>query len=404
MRLTDTPALAASALPDYAKVYGASVREMDREISRTTSSRELIDLTHGDTRAFQPPARAREDLLAAVDDNSEAYSPYRGSLSVRRTLAPHVSALLGVEVDPTTQLIITPGTQGGLFAALNALVSPGDFVAMPSVEYFMDERIVASLGAQALRLPVVYSDDGVAEIAEASWHTARVAGARGVVFSNPNNPTGAMLSPTSVECVATWARANDAWVLADQLYCRLVFDDRDFCHVAALEGMAERTVTLLGPSKTESMSGYRVGVAVAPAEVVDAMEVVMSMASLRTAGYAQHVLTGWMDGDAQWLRERTLAHQALRDHLVERLRAVPGLEVRPPAGSSYVFPDASGTPYGRSHGGDDFEIARALKSAGVVVSPGYQFGAAGRGCFRINFSQDPQRLEMALDRIAETLS
>ena len=168
--------------------------------------------------------------------------------------------------------------------------------------------------------------------------------------------------------------------------------------------MSERTVTLVGPSKTESMSGYRVGAAVGPPEMIDAMEQVISLTSLRTAGYAQQTLRHWIDDDGAWLSERTKAHQQIRDTLVERLRAIPGVTVSTPAGSSYVFPDASSSPWALAHGDDDFALAVALKKNGVLIAPGYQFGIAGRGHFRINFSQDAERLSRACDAIEEVLT
>ena len=129
-----------------------------------------------------------------------------------------------------------------------------------------------------------------------------------------------------------------------------------------------------------------------------------ALAALRTGGYAQHTLRHWMDGDEQWLSERTAAHQAVRDDLVARLRGVRGMHVSTPAGSSYVFPDCSATPWAEARGdNDDFALAVALKSAGVLVSPGYQFGLDGRGHFRINFSQDPVRLARACDAITDVL-
>jgi aspartate/methionine/tyrosine aminotransferase len=147
------------------------------------------------------------------------------------------------------------------------------------------------------------------------------------------------------------------------------------------------------------MSGYRVGVAVGPAQIVDAMERVLSLTALRTGGYSQQVLRHWMAEDDGWLAERTAAHEAIRDNLVGRLRAIPGVRVAAPAGSSYVFPDVSAT----EAGGNDHELAVALKAAGVLVSPGYQFGPSGRGRFRINFSQDADRLALAVDRIESVL-
>jgi aspartate/methionine/tyrosine aminotransferase len=399
------PSLVAAELGAYASLYGASVREMDRTVAASPGPSDLIDLTHGDTRAFLPPLSARTDFEAAVDDNTEAYSAYRGSATVRRLLAPRIGSLLGREVDPASELILTPGTQGGLFTSLSALAAPGDIVAFPSKEYFMDERICAYLGAKAHRIALRQSAQGIMTIDQNDLDDAARSGARGVVLSHPNNPTGGLYARETAERLATWIVDSDMWAVVDQLYCRLVFDDNEFVHIGSLPGMAERTVTLLGPSKTESMSGYRLGAAVGPRDVIEAMEQVVSLASLRTAGYSQHALRHWMDNDSSWLAERIVAHQKIRDFLIDSLMSVPGMKVSSPAGSSYVFPDASESPWALHHGSnDDYELAMALKRNGVLISPGYQFGMEGRGHFRINFSQDFDRLSVACSRIQEVLS
>ena len=111
-----------------------------------------------------------------------------------------------------------------------------------------------------------------------------------------------------------------------------------------------------------------------------------------------------MVGDEKWLAERTQAHQVVRDVVVDRFRSIPGVTVSVPAGSSYVFPDASATPSSMVNGNDDHRMATEFKVNGVLVSPGYQFGLDGRGHFRINFSQDLARLTRACDRIEEVLT
>jgi aspartate/methionine/tyrosine aminotransferase len=399
------PALVAAELGAYTSLYGASVREMDRAVASTPGPDDLVDLTHGDTRAFLPPSSARADFEAAVEDNTEAYSPYRGSANVRRLLAPRIGSLLGRDVDPTIELILTPGTQGGLFTSLSALVAPGDVVAFPAKEYFMDERICAYLGAKAHRIALRQSERGIMTIDQADLDEAARNGARGIVLSHPNNPTGGVYARETAERLAAWVVASDMWAVIDQLYCRLIFDDNEFVHLGSLPGMAERTVTLLGPSKTESMSGYRVGAAIGPSDVIEAMEQVISLASLRTAGYGQHAMRHWMDNDETWLGERIQDHQEIRDFLVGALLTVPGMKVSSPGGSSYVFPDASESPWALRHGAnDDFALAVALKKNGVLVCPGYQFGTDGRGHFRINFSQDFDRLSIACRRIQEVLA
>jgi len=391
------PALTAAALDDYAASYGASVLELDQALAAAPGPADLIDLTHGDTRAFVPPAVAAADFAAAVAENTEAYTAYRGSASLRSAVAPRLARLLGRPVDGASQVIVTPGTQGGLFTALSALISPGDTVALPDPEYFMSERIIAYLGGKALRLPLRQDSKGLLSITRHGL--AAAASADLLVLSHPNNPTGGVYTAETVQAIADLVTAGEMLAVVDQLYCRLIFAGTKYLHLSSLPGMAERTVTLLGPSKTESMSGYRVGVAVGPAPIVDAMERVLSLTSLRTGGYSQQVLRHWMADDDTWLAERTAAHEAIRDDLVARLRAIRGVSVAPPAGSSYVFPDASGT----AAGSNDHDLALALKDAGVLVSPGYQFGPSGRGRFRINFSQDAGRLAVALDRMETVL-
>lgn len=397
IRLRATPALAAAALEHYAASYGASVLDLDRTLAAAPGPADLIDLTHGDTRAFTPPAVAAADFAAAVEENTEAYTAYRGSASLRSVLAPRLARLLGSPVDGTSEVIVTPGTQGGLFTALSALVSPGDTVALPDPEYFMSERIIAYLGGKALRLPV--SQDGAGLLSISPEALTAATGADLLVLSHPNNPTGGVYRADTLHALAAMVTSSDMLAVVDQLYCRLIFGGTQYLHLSSLPGMAERTVTLLGPSKTESMSGYRVGVAVGPAPVVDAMERVLSLTALRTGGYSQQVLRHWMADDDAWLGKRIAAHEAIRDDLVARLRAIRGVTVAPPAGSSYVFPDASAAAAGRN----DHELAVALKAAGVLVSPGYQFGPSGFGRFRINFSQDAGRLSLAVKRIEAVL-
>jgi len=393
-------AIGRTWLENYRSLYGQNVSEMDRTIAAIPKHADQIDLTHGDTRAFVPPESAFKDFTKAVQDNTEAYSAYRGSATVRELLAPRISKLLSIEVNPLSELIITPGSQGALFSALSAFVGPGTVVAFPSVEYFMNERIVSYLGGQSIRIPSKVNTDGYIEIEETDLEAAHKSGASVLVFSNPNNPTGGIYSRAVCERLANWAKKYEISVIADQLYCRLIYDNREFTNMVSLPGMKNQTITLLGPSKTESMSGYRVGVAVAQNQIINSMESILSMTSLRTAGYSQHALTHWLAEDDAWLEERVMHHQEIRDYLVQALSTIPGVTVSKPGGSSYIFPSMSETEsINGNHYENDFVFTQDLKLAGVLVSPGYQSGIAGRGHFRINFSQNFELIKTSVPRI-----
>ena len=162
--------------------------------------------------------------------------------------------------------------------------------------------------------------------------------------------------------------------------------------------MRERCVTLLGPSKTESMSGYRVGAAVGPPAVVEAMEDLLSVSALRAPAYAQRAMNSWLRDDQAFVDERVREYQRLRDLTVAALRRISGVSVQAAGGTAYLFPRVGDGSVG------DQRIAEALlNEAGVIVNPGYQFGAAGQGHFRLCFAQDETAWLPALDRIGAAL-
>lgn len=327
------------------------------------------------------------------------YTPYSGDRTVRSAVAESVSGFLGIDVNPDTELILTPGTQAALFGALACVVEQGDTVALGDPDYISDERIVRFLGGRAVQVPLSWDDaDAQPELDLDILETAFVGGARTLLFSNPNNPTGAVLSAGNVRAIAKLAAQHNVMVIVDELYSRLVYDGRAFAHLIAEEGMRERCITLLGPSKTESMSGYRVGAAIAPQEIVDRMEDLQGVSVLRAPAYAQHVMTRWLSDDQDFVAARIRDYQALRDRTVKTLNASGLLRVRPAQGTAYMFPDATAV------GADTQEIALALKSeAGLLVNPGYQFGPSGEGHFRICFAQEEHAWDAAMARMLATL-
>ena len=387
------------ALPERENVLGRSVRAAERELEQAPAPADLLDLTYANTHRFPPPSWALTDFVAAAQGAGMTYTPYRGDRVVRSAVAESVSAFLEVGVDPATELVLTPGTQAGLFAGLSAIVGQGDTVALVDPDYMSDERILRFLGANVIHVPLLWADQGQPPSLDFdALESAFRRGARTMVLSNPNNPSGMVLPPAAVQRIGALATTHDVTVLVDELYSRLVYDDAPFAHLIAEPGMKERCVTLLGPSKTESMSGYRVGIAVAPSEIVDRMEDLQGVSVLRAPAYAQHVLTRWLSDDHDFVQARIRDYQHLRDHTVETLNASGLLRVRPAGGTAYLFPDASRV------GCDVQTMAKALKSeAGLLVNPGYQFGPAGESHFRICFAQEEKAWDVAMQRMLATL-
>jgi len=381
---------------DGAAELPLSGRQADLELRLDGASHGLIDTTHFDVTRFPPPDWALPAFVSAAESGAAAYTAYRGGPDVRGRCADAISALLGVDVDPERNLVLTTGTQGGLFAVLSALVDAGDRVALTDPEYLFAERILRFLGAEVVRIPLTAGSDPGVDLQQ--LEDAAIRGIRLLLTSNPNNPTGIVYSDDTVKGISRLAAAHDFLVVVDELYCRLVYDETPFTHLAAEPEMSTRTVTLLGGSKTESLTGYRVGAVVADAEIIDAIEQVIAFSALRAPAYSQHVLTGWLHEDDDFVRERVRQLRIMQRHAAGRLRSVPGISVEPGAGTAYLWPDVSGL------GLTSLDAGRLCYDAGVVVSPGYQFGPSGKTRFRMCFAQDEARLDAALDRITAALA
>jgi aspartate/methionine/tyrosine aminotransferase len=386
------------AVPELEPILGVSLREAERELAHTPLPQGyFLDATYADTHRFPPPAWALPTFTQAAGGEGMTYTPYRGDDGVRAAVAANVESVLGISPTDPSEVILTPGTQGALFITLASLIEPGDVVILPDPDYLSTERTLRYFGAEVVRIPIVYPRDGRPVLDADKLSAAAQRKPKLMVFSHPNNPTGMIYADSTLAQITSLAHEHNFYVLADQLYCRLVYDNEPFTHIANLDGMRDRTITLLGPSKTESLSGYRVGVAVGPAGLVDLMEEVQSCTALRAPSYAQHLLARWLADDQDFVKSRIPEYQALRDTTVERINASSVMRVRSVYGSAYVFPeiivDAT-----------EQEVSIALKrDAGIVVNPGYQSGLAGCGHIRLCFAQDEKVWDDALDRILDVV-
>src|SRR3984885_10481638 len=261
MPLPSTPAVSRRVLrmhmPERAGQIGMSVREADRWLNLDGGGRGLLDTTHFDTVRFPPPAWAAGVIGEAVASGELAYTPYRGHPGVLDTLAATLGGVLGVPLSPAENLALTPGTQASLFTTLSALVDEGDLVLAADPDYLFNERILAFLGARVQRVPVTRDDGGAPRLDLAALAHACEKRPKLLLFTNPSNPAGFAYDAGTIDAIAELAERWDFRVVVDSLYCRLVYEEAPFQHLIARPGMRDRCVTLLGPSKTESMSRSR---------------------------------------------------------------------------------------------------------------------------------------------------
>lgn len=401
MALPNRPtAVSRLALPEGAEYAGRSIRELEREFEDSPSRPgPVLDATYANTHRFPAPDYALEAFTKAASGDGMTYTPYVGDHRVREILADNLAEYLGVDARGDNGVILAPGTQGALFIALASVLEPGDKVILPDPDYLSTERTLRYFGADVIRVPVLFEDqDGRPTLDRDALETAAAQNPKLFIFSHPNNPTGAIYSEDTLQQIAELAQRHDFLVLADQLYARLVYDGESFGHIANLPGMQERTIMTFGPSKTESLSGYRLGIAVAPQRLIDDMEDVQSVTALRAPAYAQHLLKHWLADDGDYVAERVKEYQALRDWTVDKLNESGLFAAQKSWGTSYIFPkvlvDAS-----------DQDLATAIKrEAGVIVNPGYQFGPRGVGHMRLCIAQDEAEWKDALERLIDVVA
>ena len=382
---------------------GQEVRQVVNDLKMIGEKLEgaPVDFSHGDVDAFCPTPGAYEAFCEGYQvGGAQAYTEYRGKNLIRKQVAEDLARFTGAPVEADRELILTPGTQGALFLAMGSVIGRGDKVAIVEPDYFANRKLVEFFDGELvpIRMDYMKSFDR-AGIDLEQLEKAFQEGVKVFQFSNPNNPTGVIYTREEICEIAGLAQKYGATVIVDELYARQIFDHREYTHLRAQNILnPDNLITIIGPSKTESLSGYRLGVAFGAPILISRMEKLQAIVSLRCAGYNQAVFKTWFHEPEGWMEERVCAHQRIRDDLLALFRKEEGITVRPTEGGSYIFPKVEGL---RVTIQDFTKILRL--QAGVTVTPGTEFGPQFTDCFRLNFSQDPVKAHDAIVRAVELI-
>jgi len=359
-----------------------------------------VDFSHGDVDVFPPTPGSFEACKEGFEiGGQQAYTEYRGATQIRKDLAGRLGAFTGKPVSADKELIITPGTQGALFLALGATVTEGTKVAVVEPDYFANRKLVNFFGGELVPVPLHY----LGASAENGPDLKRLEAAfendtKVFVFSTPNNPTGLVYSGSSIRAISELAARYQVTLIVDQLYSRMLYSGEVYTHLRASEIQPENLITIMGPSKTESLSGFRLGVAFGTSCLIDRMERLQAIVSLRAAGYNQKVLDTWFQEPAGWMEKRIQDHEAIRNELLGIFRAAAFPCSTPQAGS-YLFPKLPPLDV------DPHTFVRLLRhQAGVTVTPGTEFAPGSGDSIRLNFSQDQAAAVAAAGRIVKMVN
>lgn len=355
-----------------------------------------VDFSHGDVDAHEPtPGSLGVFVEGFLEGGSQAYTPYRGKKDILEQVAADLAAFSGAPVDPASELILTPGTQGALFLAMGANVMPGDKVAIVEPDYFANRKMVEFFGGEMVPVQMYYKNVSVGSgIDLAELEKAFQAGVKVFLFSNPNNPVGCVYSFDEIVKIAALAKQYDVTLIVDELYSRQVYPGVKYTHLRAQKEVPDNRITIIGPSKTESLSGFRLGVAYGTAEIIERMEKLQAIMALRCSGYNQAVFHTWFHEPDGWMAARVSAHCDIRNAILEVISTVPGVSARPTDGGSYLFVEIPELEVSLHQ---FIRIVREM--ANVTLTPGTEFGPQFLHQFRINFSQDKTRAVDAMKRV-----
>lgn len=359
-----------------------------------------VDFSHGDVDAHEPIPGSFEVFAEGVKEGAaQAYTPYRGRKQILEDLAASLSAFTGAKVEADKNLILTPGTQGALFLAMGSNIMPGDKVAIVEPDYFANRKMVEFFHGQLVPIKMDYMETETgAGIDLETLEAAFRDGVKLFLFSNPNNPVGCVYSYEEICTIASLAKKYGVTLIVDELYSRQVYPGIRYTHLCAQKEIPDNLITILGPSKTESLSGYRLGAAFGTPEIIDRMEKLQAIMALRCSGYNQAVFRVWFHEPEGWMEDRVRKHKEIRDAIMDRLKGVPGVSARPTDGGSYLFvtiPELDVSLH------QFIRIVREM--AGVSVTPGTEFGPGFLHQFRINFSQDKENAVAAMDRLLQIM-
>jgi aspartate/methionine/tyrosine aminotransferase len=358
------------------------------------TGRDVIHLEIGEPD-FDTPRHIKDAAARALlEQGMTHYTAAEGIGPLRQAIADDVRRWKGIEAK-ADQVVVTPGAKPIMFYAILALVNEGDEVIYPNPGFPIYESMAQYVGGVAVAAPLREERDFRMDVDEvASLVTPRT---RLLVINSPHNPTGSVLTSDDVRALADIANRHDLVVLADEIYGRLQYDGEPLS-IATLPGMAERTITLDGFSKTFAMTGWRLGYGIIPTWLASAYSRLVINSVSCTNAFAQAgaiaALTGPQD-EADAMRAEFIARRSL---IVDGLSSIDGVTCVMPHGAFYVFPNVSS--FGRSSA----DIAtHLLYDSGVCGLAGTAFGRHGEGYLRFSYANSRDKIRAAVERIGESL-
>jgi len=376
-------------------------------IAVTTKARELkaaghdvIGLGAGEPD-FDTPDNIKEAAIKAIQEGKTKYTNVDGIPELKDAICRKFERENGLSYKPS-QIMVAPGGKKVIFNAMMATLNPGDEVVIPAPYWVSYPDIVQMVGGTPVIVTTTLKDRF--KLRPEALEAAITPRTKWIIFNHPSNPSGAAYTHDELKAVTdVLMRHPHVWVLTDDMYEHLVYDDYRFVTPAQVEpGLYDRTLTMNGVSKAYAMTGWRIGYAGGPEVLIKAMTKLQSQTTSNPASVSQWASVEALNGPQDFLKERAEVFKQRRDLVVSMLNQASGIECPTPEGAFYVYPSCKGclgktTPKGKTLETDEDFVTALLEDAGVAVVHGTAFGLSP--FFRISYATSTEALEEACRRI-----
>jgi aspartate/methionine/tyrosine aminotransferase len=371
-----------------AYIPGSEIRKIyNMVIGRT----DVFDMTVG-IPDFDTPQHIKEAAKQAIDDGYTRYTHNAGLIEVREALSQKIKRDNEIDSDPVTEVMCTAGGMGALVLANMVIVNPGDEVIYPDpgfVSHYAHIKL-----AQGIPVPIQLKKEHKFGFTAEELEQVMTDKTKMLVLNSPNNPTGGIIPNEELKRIADVCIEHDIYVLSDEAYEKFRYDKKKPLFIGSLPDMRDRTVSLFSLSKTYAMTGWRIGACVGPREIIAAMTKLQEHIIAMPTTVSQKAAEAAVSGPQGCVDEMVRTFKKRRDIITKGLNAIQGVELQPPGGAFYVFPDVS------AFGMDSYDLVlRILKDTNVVTVHGSAFGKFGEGFLRLCYAVSTQRIEEALSRL-----
>ena len=333
--------------------------------------------------------------IEAIKTGKTRYTPPSGIPTLREAIAEDAGKRRGISISPD-EVVIGPGGKPILFFPTMAIISPGDEVIYPNPGFPTYEAMIKVAGGVPVPVPLLEENQFSFDIEV--FDRLINDKTKLIILNSPSNPTGGVIPQADLEHIAQAAQRHNAWVMSDELYTRIVYDDLTAPSIASIPGMKERTIIVDGFSKTYSMTGWRLGYGIMPKALADTVDLLLTHAVGSTAHFTQFAGVEAVTGPQHRVDEMVIEYQRRRNAIVAGLNSLPGVKCQVPQGAFYAFPNITGTGYNSS------ELANLiLEKAGVALLPGNSFGEYGEGYLRLSYANTIENIQQGIEQIRAVL-